>query len=99
MPCLSRSGWVGRPAPPSANPATRVGNPDGPGAIEPGVTTTMRLTPVIGVQQSSGETVPRPDLEPIFAELAARCASASTSTVVVAGPAPASDTVFLYGVP
>ncbi|MEY2231909.1 MULTISPECIES: hypothetical protein [Streptomyces] len=29
----------------------------------------------------------------------ARCASASTWTVVVAGPAPASDTVFLYGVP
>lgn len=30
---------------------------------------------------------------------AARCARASTWTVVVAGPAPASDTVFLYGVP
>lgn len=29
----------------------------------------------------------------------ARCASASTWTVVAAGPAPASDTVFLYGVP
>jgi hypothetical protein len=29
----------------------------------------------------------------------ARCASASTWTVVVAGPGPASDTVFLYGVP
>lgn len=29
----------------------------------------------------------------------ALCASASTWTVVVAGPAPASDTVFLYGVP
>lgn len=29
----------------------------------------------------------------------ARCASASTWTVVVAGPAPASDTVLLYGVP
>lgn len=30
---------------------------------------------------------------------AIRCAGASTWTVVVAGPAPASDTVFLYGVP
>ncbi|MFD4924207.1 hypothetical protein ACFWNE_23305 [Streptomyces goshikiensis] len=79
--------------------ATLVGNPDGPCAVEPGVTTTMRLTPVIGVQRSSGEPVPRLDLEPIFAELAGRCASASTWTVVVAGPAPASDTVFLYGVP
>ncbi len=29
----------------------------------------------------------------------ARCASASTWTVVVAGPTPASDTVLLYGVP
>lgn len=32
----------------------------------------MRLTPVIGVQHTSSETVPRPELEPIFTELAAR---------------------------
>ncbi|MER5776460.1 hypothetical protein ABT144_19600 [Streptomyces sp. NPDC002039] len=32
-------------------------------------------------------------------QLTTRCAGASTWTVVVAGPAPASDTVFLYGVP
>ncbi|WP_420082829.1 hypothetical protein ACN6AT_37550 (plasmid) [Streptomyces sp. JL4002] len=36
------------------------------------MTTTTRRTPVIGVQRSSGETAPRPELEPIFAELAAR---------------------------
>uniref|UniRef100_UPI003F494FB8 hypothetical protein n=1 Tax=Streptomyces sp. CA-136453 TaxID=3240050 RepID=UPI003F494FB8 len=33
----------------------------------------MRLTQVIGAQRD-GETVPRPDLEPIFTELAARWA-------------------------
>lgn len=30
----------------------------------------MRLTPVIGVQRSGSETVPRPELEPIFTALA-----------------------------
>ncbi|MEU3294462.1 hypothetical protein ABZ722_19140 [Streptomyces longwoodensis] len=39
------------------------------------MTTTMRLTPVIGVQRESSETVSRLELEPIFAELAARWAS------------------------
>lgn len=32
-------------------------------------------------------------------QLTARCASASTWTVVVAGPPPTSDTVFLHGAP
>ncbi|MFJ7272629.1 hypothetical protein ACIQV3_39385 [Streptomyces sp. NPDC099050] len=32
-------------------------------------TTTMRLTPVIGGRRGGGETVPRPDLEPIYAAL------------------------------
>ncbi|WP_228982178.1 hypothetical protein [Streptomyces sp. DH12] len=36
------------------------------------MTTTMRLTPAIGVQRSGGETAPRPELEPIFTALAAR---------------------------
>ncbi|MEV5795709.1 hypothetical protein G3I62_27955 [Streptomyces sp. SID14446] len=49
-----------------------MGNPDGAEVVEPGVTTTMRLRPVIGVQRSGSETIPRPELEPIFAELAAR---------------------------
>ncbi|MFF8610675.1 hypothetical protein ACF06X_32705 [Streptomyces sp. NPDC015346] len=35
----------------------------------------MRLTPVIGVQRGGSETVPRPELEPIFTELVARWAS------------------------
>ncbi|MEU7297916.1 hypothetical protein AB0A76_32750 [Streptomyces exfoliatus] len=34
------------------------------------MTTTMRLTPVIGVQRDGSETVPRPELEPIFTALA-----------------------------
>ncbi|MEU4733157.1 hypothetical protein [Streptomyces sp. NPDC023588] len=34
------------------------------------MTTTMRLTSRVGVQRSRRETVPRPELEPIFAELA-----------------------------
>ncbi|MFE2749647.1 hypothetical protein ACFXKX_35905 [Streptomyces scopuliridis] len=34
------------------------------------MTTTMRLAPVSGVQRSESETVPRPELEPIFTELA-----------------------------
>lgn len=55
-----------------STPVRRVGDPDGPEAVEPAVTTTMRLTPVIGVQRASSETVPRPELEPIFTELAAR---------------------------
>lgn len=36
----------------------------------------MRLTPDIGVQRTRGETVPRPELEPIFTELADRWESA-----------------------
>ncbi|MET7913919.1 hypothetical protein ABZU45_37600 [Streptomyces avermitilis] len=36
------------------------------------MTTTMRLTPVIGAQRTSSETLPCPELEPIFTELAAR---------------------------
>ncbi len=32
------------------------------------MTTTMRLAP-IGAQRTGSETVPRPDLEPIFTEL------------------------------
>lgn len=40
---------------------------------------------------------PAPSLSGV--QLAARCASASTWTLVVAGPALASDTVFPYGVP
>ncbi|MFI1769767.1 hypothetical protein ACH41H_48425 [Streptomyces sp. NPDC020800] len=32
--------------------------------------TTMRLTPVIGVQRASSEMVPGPELEPIFTALA-----------------------------
>ncbi|MFD3580410.1 hypothetical protein [Streptomyces sp. NPDC058644] len=47
-----------------------MGNPQGPGGVEPGVTTTMRLTPAIGAQRSGSETVPRPELEPIFTALA-----------------------------
>ena len=47
-------------------------DPAGPGGVEPGVTTIMRLTPVISVQRSGSETVPRSELEPIFAELAER---------------------------
>lgn len=35
----------------------------------------MRLTPVIGVQRGGSDAVPRPELEPIFTELAARWAS------------------------
>ncbi|MGW6405151.1 hypothetical protein [Streptomyces sp. NPDC055134] len=34
------------------------------------MTTTMRLTPVIGAQRIGSETVPRAELEPIFTELA-----------------------------
>ncbi|MFF1411215.1 hypothetical protein ACFVX6_15710 [Streptomyces sp. NPDC058289] len=34
------------------------------------MTTPMRLTPVIGVQRSTSETVPRPELEPICTALA-----------------------------
>ncbi|WP_327378850.1 hypothetical protein OG393_33595 (plasmid) [Streptomyces sp. NBC_01216] len=40
------------------------------------MTTTMRLTPHVGVQRTGSETVPRPEPEPMFAELAARWASA-----------------------
>ncbi|MBX9427007.1 hypothetical protein [Streptomyces lateritius] len=47
-------------------------NPDRSGGVELGMTTTMPLTPVIGVQRSDSETVPRPELEPIFTALAAR---------------------------
>lgn len=36
----------------------------------------MRLTPALGVQRSSDETVPRPEPEPTFIELAARWQSA-----------------------
>ncbi|PRH79642.1 hypothetical protein C6N75_08360 [Streptomyces solincola] len=36
------------------------------------MTTTMRLTPAIGVQRNGSETVPRAELEPIFTELAKR---------------------------
>lgn len=32
----------------------------------------MWLTPVIGVQREGSETVPHPELEPIFTELARR---------------------------
>ncbi|MGW7201301.1 hypothetical protein [Streptomyces chryseus] len=39
------------------------------------MTTTMRITPVIGAQRGGSETVPRPELEPIFTQLAARWAS------------------------
>ncbi|WP_138902461.1 hypothetical protein [Streptomyces albidochromogenes] len=39
------------------------------------MTTTMRFTPVIGVQQASSEAVPRPEPEPIFTALAERWAS------------------------
>lgn len=59
-----------RPAPLSAKSAG--GNPDGLGGVEPGVTTPMRLTPRVGAQRSDSETVPRPELEPIFTALAAR---------------------------
>jgi hypothetical protein len=45
------------------------------------VTTTLRLTPVIGVQRSSSETVPHPEPEPIFTELGA-------DEAVVGGGAP-----------
>ncbi|KUH38596.1 hypothetical protein ATE80_12005 [Streptomyces kanasensis] len=48
-----------------------LGNPDRPDGVK-GDVTTRRLTPVIGVQRSSGETVPGPELEPIFIELARR---------------------------
>ncbi|MBK3640120.1 hypothetical protein [Streptomyces sp. MBT33] len=40
------------------------------------MTTTMRLTPAIGGQRSGSETASRPELEPIFTELAARWQSA-----------------------
>ncbi|KAB7835511.1 hypothetical protein [Streptomyces mobaraensis] len=36
------------------------------------MTTTRRLTSHVGVQRNGSETVPRPELEPIFTELAAR---------------------------
>jgi hypothetical protein len=36
------------------------------------VKSTTRLTPVIGVQREASETVPRPELEQIFTELARR---------------------------
>ncbi|WP_262388186.1 hypothetical protein [Streptomyces parvus] len=49
-----------------------VGNQGGGGGVEPGVTKTMRPTPAIGAQRGESETSPRPDLEPIFTELAAR---------------------------
>ncbi|MFJ8802868.1 hypothetical protein [Streptomyces sp. NPDC102487] len=39
------------------------------------MTTTMRLTPVIGSQRKSTGTVPSPELEPIFTELAAQWSS------------------------
>ncbi|MEU9663954.1 hypothetical protein [Streptomyces chartreusis] len=59
---------LSRPAQPCGN----LGNPDGAEDVEPVVTTTMRLTPVIGGQRNGSETVPRPELEPIFTALAAR---------------------------
>ncbi|MFI6967285.1 hypothetical protein [Streptomyces sp. NPDC050255] len=34
------------------------------------MTTTKQLTPVIGVQHASSETIPRHELEPIFTEIA-----------------------------
>ncbi|MFJ8828303.1 hypothetical protein ACIREE_42160 [Streptomyces sp. NPDC102467] len=34
------------------------------------MSTTMRLTPVIGVQRSGSESIPHPGLEPIFTALA-----------------------------
>ncbi|MER6599733.1 hypothetical protein ACWDBC_08330 [Streptomyces parvus] len=36
------------------------------------MSTTTRLASHVGVQRSGSETVPRPELEPIFTELAAR---------------------------
>jgi hypothetical protein len=50
-------------------------DPRGVEGVETGVTTTMRLTPAIGRQRTGSETVPRPELEPIFTELAAQWAS------------------------
>ncbi|MGP4003525.1 hypothetical protein [Streptomyces sp. 8N706] len=40
------------------------------------MTTAMRLAPVIGGQRSGSETVPRPELEPIFTALAEQWESA-----------------------
>ncbi|MGW0604094.1 hypothetical protein [Streptomyces sp. NPDC002640] len=49
-----------------------MGDPDDDHGVEAGVTTTMRLTPHVAAQRGGSETVPRPELEPIFTELAAR---------------------------
>lgn len=49
--------------------------------VEGGVITPMRLTPAIGVQRSA----PRPELKPIFTELATRWESAGRSVPGRAG--------------
>ncbi|WP_369229338.1 hypothetical protein AB5J56_01885 [Streptomyces sp. R21] len=50
---------------------TYSGQPDDPNGFEPdGATTTMRFTPVIRARHRGHEAVLRPDLEPIFTELA-----------------------------
>lgn len=51
---------------------TYAAQPDGParGARPHGATTTMWFTAVIRGRPAGGETIPRPDLEPIFTELA-----------------------------
>jgi len=62
-----------------------VGDPDAAQRVEHDVTTTMRLTPVIGVRRGASETVSRPELEPIFTALAARWQTAGRG---VGGPRP-----------
>jgi hypothetical protein len=50
---------------------TYTGQLDDPCDFEPdGATTTMRFTPVIRARRRGNEAIPRPDLEPIFTELA-----------------------------
>lgn len=58
---------------PTANrkTVTYAGQPDDPCGFEPdGATTTTWFTPVIRARHRGIEAVPRPDLEPIFTELA-----------------------------
>ncbi|MFD9452366.1 hypothetical protein ACFWBC_04605 [Streptomyces sp. NPDC059985] len=80
------SAWAVSGARSTPRPSTR--------APSPPPRSTTSSWPLRSAKQRGMATDPRTVTSPT-----ARCAGASTWTVVVAGPAPASDIVFLYGVP